>query len=57
MWRKLRTEYPEAMYHVMNRGDQRQGIFRDDHNHNRYSSKQDRVDSWEQLTPRGTTFP
>jgi putative transposase len=30
MSRKLRIEYPGAMYHVMNRGDQREGIFRDD---------------------------
>ena len=31
MSRKLRIEYPGAMYHVMNRGDQREDIFRDDH--------------------------
>ena len=30
MSRKLRMEYPGAMYHVMNRGDQREDIFRDD---------------------------
>ena len=30
MSRKLRIEYPGAMYHVMNRGDQREDIFRDD---------------------------
>ncbi len=30
MSRKLRLEYPGAMYHVMNRGDQREDIFRDD---------------------------
>ncbi|MCX6922547.1 MAG: hypothetical protein NT154_04930 [Verrucomicrobia bacterium] len=29
MPRKLRIEYPGAMYHVMNRRDQREGIFRD----------------------------
>jgi len=29
MPRKLRIHYPGAMYHVMNRGDQRQDIFRD----------------------------
>ena len=28
MSRKLRIEYPGAMYHVMNRGDQREDIFR-----------------------------
>ena len=30
MSRKLRIEYPGAMYHVTNRGDQREDIFRDD---------------------------
>jgi putative transposase len=30
MPRKLRIQYPGAMYHVMNRGDQREAIFRDD---------------------------
>ena len=28
--RELRIEYPGAIYHVMNRGDQREDIFRDD---------------------------
>jgi len=27
MQRKLRIEYPAAMYHVMNRGDQREAVF------------------------------
>jgi hypothetical protein len=30
MSRKLRIEYPGAIYHVMNRGDQREDIFRDE---------------------------
>ena len=30
MPRKLRIQYPGAMYHVMNRGDQREAIFLDD---------------------------
>ena len=30
MARKLRVEYPEAVYQVMNRGDRREAIFRDD---------------------------
>jgi hypothetical protein len=30
MSRKLRIEYPGARYHVMNRGDEREDIFRDD---------------------------
>jgi len=29
MPRKLRIQYPGAMYHVMNRGDQREDIFKD----------------------------
>ncbi len=30
MPRKMRVEYPGAMYHVMSRGDQRDDIFFDD---------------------------
>ncbi|HWU40758.1 MAG TPA: hypothetical protein VN203_24180 [Candidatus Acidoferrum sp.] len=30
MPRKLRIQYPGVMYHVMNRGDQREAIFLDD---------------------------
>lgn len=30
MARKLRVEYPGAVYHVMNRGDRREPVFRDD---------------------------
>jgi putative transposase len=30
MARKLRVEYPGAIYHVMNRGDRREDIFKDD---------------------------
>jgi REP element-mobilizing transposase RayT len=30
MPRKLRVEYPGAIYHVMSRGNGRQNIFRDD---------------------------
>ena len=30
MPRKMRVEYPGAMYHVMSRGDQRDDIFLDD---------------------------
>jgi putative transposase len=30
MARKLRVEYPGAVYHVMNRGDRREAIFKDD---------------------------
>ena len=30
MARQLRIQYPGAIYHVMNRGDRREAIFRDD---------------------------
>ena len=30
MARKLRVEYPGAIYHLMNRGDRRESIFKDD---------------------------
>ena len=30
MSRKLRIQYPGAIYYVMNRGDQREAVFRDD---------------------------
>jgi REP element-mobilizing transposase RayT len=30
MARKLRIEYPGAIYHVMNRGERREAIFHDD---------------------------
>ena len=30
MPRQLRLEYPGALYHVVNRGDRREEIFRDD---------------------------
>ncbi len=30
MARKLRLEFPEAIYHVLNRGDRREAIFRND---------------------------
>ena len=31
MARKLRIQYPGAIYHIMNRGDRREPIFKDDH--------------------------
>ncbi len=33
MPRKLRVEYPGAIYHVLNRGDRREPIFKDDEDH------------------------
>jgi hypothetical protein len=38
MSRKRRIEYPGAMYHVMNRGDQRKDIFRDDDDREKFLS-------------------
>jgi REP element-mobilizing transposase RayT len=34
--RKLRVEYPGAIYHIMNRGDRREAIFRDDGDRERF---------------------
>ncbi len=36
MARKLRVEYPGAIYHVMNRGDRREPIFHDDQDRQRF---------------------
>ncbi|MBM4205492.1 MAG: transposase [Gammaproteobacteria bacterium] len=36
MARKLRVEYPGAVYHVMNRGDRREAIFKDDADRERF---------------------
>jgi REP element-mobilizing transposase RayT len=36
MARKLRVQYPSAIYHVMNRGDRREPIFKDDEDHRRF---------------------
>jgi putative transposase len=38
MARKLRVEYPGAIYHVLNRGDRREPIFRDDQDRKRFIS-------------------
>jgi putative transposase len=38
MSRKLRIEYPGAMYQVMNRGDQREDIFQDDEDRQEFLS-------------------
>src|SRR5881628_1923633 len=36
MARKLRVEYPGAIYHVMNRGDRREPIFKEDADRQRF---------------------
>jgi len=36
MPRKLRVQYPGAIYHVMNRGDRREEIFKDDPDRERF---------------------
>ena len=37
--RKLRVEYPGAIYHLMNRGDRRESIFKDDEDRQRSSAR------------------
>ena len=39
MARKLRVEYPGAIYHVMNRGDRREPNFQDDGDRQRLMSE------------------
>ena len=36
MPRPLRIEFPGAIYHLMNRGDRREPIFRDEHDRRRF---------------------
>jgi len=36
MPRRLRIQYPGAMYHVMNRGDQRKAVFKDNEDHRKF---------------------
>ena len=36
MARRLRVEYPGAIYHVMNRGDRREAIVQDDADRRRF---------------------
>ena len=49
MARKLRIQYVGAIYHLMNRGDRREPIFKDDLDHRRFlatlgeSLRQDRL--------------
>jgi hypothetical protein len=49
MPRKLRVQYPGAIYHLMNRGDRREKIFHDDEDQHRFlitlaeGLRQDRV--------------
>jgi hypothetical protein len=38
MPRQLRIEYPGAIYHVLNRGDQREEISRDDEDRQRFAN-------------------
>jgi hypothetical protein len=42
MPRKLRVEYPGATYHVMNRGDRREAIFREDGDRQRFVDTMER---------------
>ena len=36
MARKLRIQYPGAIYHIMSRGDRREAIFKDDADRERF---------------------
>jgi hypothetical protein len=38
MARKLRMEYPGSIYHLMNRSDRREAVFRDDQDRKRFIS-------------------
>ena len=55
MARKLRIEYPGAIYHVMNRGDRREDIFRDDKDRESFIAtlaEAFREDCWAQVEER-----
>ena len=49
MARKLRVEYPGAIYHVMNRGDRREPIFKDDGDRQRLVETLNRAASKKQI--------
>src|SRR6266496_6560579 len=56
MPRKLRVEYPGAIYHVMNRGDRREPIFRDDADRKLFLATLDECcgkTDWRRLHPNG----
>ncbi len=36
MVRQLGVQYPGAIYHVLNRGDRREPLFRDEEDHRRF---------------------
>ena len=46
MPRQLRIQYPRAIYHVMNRGDRREPIFRDEAQHDPVGSGVTGVNNW-----------
>jgi REP element-mobilizing transposase RayT len=56
MSRKLRIEYPGAMYHIMNRGDQREDIFRDDEDRQRRGQTVDSLCRYAGLNRIGMFF-
>jgi len=43
MPRALRIEYPGAIYHVMNRGDRRKPVFRDNLGHTEFALSNSRT--------------
>ncbi len=51
MARKLRVEYPGAVYHMMNRGDRSEAIFRDDADRERFLESLKAVCDYVHLNP------
>jgi hypothetical protein len=49
MARTLRVEYPGAIYHVMNRGDRREPIFKDDAEMDRAAAIHGKLDACVEL--------
>lgn len=50
MSRPLRVEYPGALYHVIARGNAKQDIFLNDHDHRCQSLRRDARFEWEFFT-------
>ena len=46
MARKLRVQYPGAIYHVMNRGDRREPIFKDEADRERLRAETTMTLAW-----------
>ncbi len=53
MARKLRVEYPGAIYPVMNRGERREEIFKDDQDRERMIAEALKRRKWRAIWRRG----